>query len=130
MLANKFVLDRIPATRIVATPAALDSTIWPANALALRLAADEVLLLSTSAPTLNDSYAIIEPDAGFAGVWLPMDEAQAIFAHHCEWAMPSARPALAQGAIAGIAAKVWVEAERVLILVPAPFVAEFEERLS
>ena len=44
--------------------------------------------------------------------------------------MPSARPALAQGAIAGIAAKVWVEAERVLILVPAPFVAEFEERLS
>lgn len=130
MLAHKFELNRIPATRIVATPAALDAASWPADALALRFAADEVLLLSTDAPTLNDPYAIIEPDAGFTGAWLPMDAAQALFAHHCEWAMPQARPTLAQGAIAGIAAKVWLESERVLILVPAPFVAEFEERLS
>ena len=113
--------------------------------MALRFAADEVLLLSShtspsitlstlptlpTLPTLTDPYAIIEPDAGYAGAWMPLDEAQAIFDHHCEWAFPAAQPTFAQGAIAGIAAKVWVEAERVLILVPAPFVAEFQERLS
>jgi hypothetical protein len=127
-------LERIPAIRIVATPAALDALAAPAGALLLRLAADEALLVHAdltghqAAPPVDDAHAIIEFDAGFAGAWWTIDEARRLLERHCEWAPPAARPAFAQGAIAEIAAKVWFEETRALILVPAPFQTDFEER--
>ncbi|MBI3243836.1 MAG: hypothetical protein HYZ49_16250 [Chloroflexi bacterium] len=124
-------LNRLPATRIVATPSALDAAAWPANILALRIASDEVLV-TPPAPEikLNDPHAIFEPDSGFADVWLAADEALKFLERECEWELPAERPAFAQGMVAGIAAKLWLESDRVLIIVPAPFVADFEERMT
>jgi hypothetical protein len=48
----------------------------------------------------------------------------------CEWELPRDRPAFAQGAVAGLAMKLWFEHGRVLFVVPAPFAHELEERLN
>lgn len=125
------VLKSLSGTRIVATPAALDAAVWPAGALVLRLAADEVWVAAVVAPTaVADPYAIVELDEGWCGVWLAAAEAADFLAHHCEWPMPAARPAFAQGMVAGLPLKLWLEAERVLFLVQSPLAAELEERLG
>lgn len=124
-------LKRLSATRIVATPAALDAARWPHDALALRIAPDEVLIFSAvSAEIVNDPHAIVVPDAGFAGVWVDADEALDFLERSCEWELPSARPAFAQGAVAGLPMKLWFEEDRVLFIVPAPYATDFEERMS
>ena len=123
-------LNRIPITHIVATPTALDAVQLPDGRLSFRIAADE-LLITPPAPdtTVDDPHAIVVPDSGFAGVWLPADEALKFLERECEWELPHERPAFAQGAVAGIATKLWLEHDRVLIIVPAPFAADFEERM-
>ena len=124
-------LNRLPATRIVST--ALDGAVWPADRLVLRTAADELLIIppvaDVSSVTSRDPYAIVVEDASYAGVWLGADEAAAILQRHCEWRVAAQRPQFAQGAIAGIATKLWLEADRVLFVVPAPYAVEFEERI-
>ena len=124
-------LKRLPATRIVATPATLDGVVWPDEALVLRFAPDEVLVMPPlgSVP-VSDPHAIIIADGGFAGVWLTAGEALAFLERACEWEIPSGRPAFAQGSVAGIATKIWFEEERVLFIVQAPYAHDFEERLS
>jgi len=124
-------IKRISATRIVATPAALDAAVWPGDALAWRIAQDEMLVTGQVASDLvNDPYAIVVPDAGFSAVWLPHDEAMAFLQRECEWELPSERPAFVQGAVAGLAMKLWLEEERVLMMVPAPYAAALKERMS
>jgi len=136
-------LQRIPCTHIVSTPAALDAVAWPAGARVARLAPDEALWLdppalseATSAGAVSsvivqhDPQAIILPDASLAGVWLLSSDAQAFLERTCEWELPAARPAFAQGAVAGLAMKLWFDVERVLMLVPAPFAHELRQRLA
>lgn len=124
-------LNRLSATRVVATPEALNAAQWPDGSLALRIAQDEVLVLpQVEEPSVNDAHAIVVKDSGFAGAWLSKAEAEALLERTCDWELPKARPALAQGAIAGIPAKVWLEEERVLIVVPAPYIHDFEERAA
>ncbi|MBM4425204.1 MAG: hypothetical protein FJ030_17800 [Chloroflexi bacterium] len=124
-------LNRIHATRIVATPSALDSAQWPDDRLVFRIAADEALITPPMAnAVVSDPYAIVVADSGFAGAWLPMEEALPLLEHACEWELPRERPAFAQGSVAGIPAKLWIEKDRVLLIVPAPFVADFEERMA
>ncbi len=125
-------LNRLPTTHIVATPTALDAARLPTlrGRLSFRIAADELLITPPAPETqVDDPHAIIVPDSGFAGVWLPADEALEFLGRECEWELPRERPAFAQGAVAGIATKLWLERDRVLIIVPAPFAADFEERL-
>jgi hypothetical protein len=126
--------ERLLATRLVANPAALDSLTWPENSLVLRFAADEVLVappLDTAAELLAlDPHAIIIAEAGYAGLWLPEAEALAFLERSCEWELPQQRPAFAQGAVAGIPTKLWLGPKRVLFLIPAPYAADFEERLA
>lgn len=124
-------LKRISATRIVALPAALDAVTWPGEALALRLAPDEMLVTATvTSDMIDDPYAIVVPDAGFAGAWLPAEEARKRLEYTCEWELPRQRPAFAQGAVAGLPVKLWLEEERVLIMVPAPYAHDLKERMA
>ncbi|MBL8046079.1 MAG: hypothetical protein JNL09_06035, partial [Anaerolineales bacterium] len=90
-------LETFTATRIVATPAALDAAAWPVNSLPLRIAPDEVLLLNTSAlVTLPaDEHAIIQPETSFMGVWLSTPDALNFLARTCAWELPATRPAFA-----------------------------------
>ncbi|WP_420628207.1 hypothetical protein [Candidatus Leptofilum sp.] len=127
-------LKRIAATRIVATPHALDSADIPQSSLALRFAADELFitppLQDETIITAHDPHAILVREGGFAGTWLPAAEAAAFLAHSCEWEIPNGRPTFAQGAIAGIPAKLWLDDDQVLFIVPAPYAAEFAERME
>jgi hypothetical protein len=128
-------LKRIPATRIVAVPSALDAAHWPEEATALRIAPDEVLLTavldSSALGVLSaDSHAIVALEEGFAGAWLPTEQALDFLERSCEWELPRHRPAFAQGAVAGVPLKLWFEQDRVLFLVPAPYAIDLEERMS
>lgn len=122
--------NRIPAIRIVATPAALAAATWPSEALVLRFAPDEVLV--TPPPeqvSVADPHAIVIAEGGYAALWLATEEALDFLERVCEWELPRERPAFAQGAVAGIPTKLWLETDRVLFIVPAPYAADFEERL-
>ena len=124
------VVERLNATRIVATPAAIDAASWPMGALAFRLAPDEVLVTaSTPAGVIDDAHAIVERETGFSAVWV--DSAQAIdfLERECDWELPRERPAFAQGMVAGLPLKMWFEQDRVLMVVASPYAIDLAERL-
>lgn len=127
-------LKRIAATRIVATPAALDAADIPLSSLVLRFAPDELFvtppLHDESVILVHDPHAIVISEGGFAGTWLPAAVAAEFLAHNCEWEVPNGRPAFAQGAVAGIPTKLWLEDDQVLFIVPAPYAADFAERMQ
>lgn len=126
-------LKRMKMTRIVALPEALDAAEWPEGTLAFRTAADEILLSpAVENPSLNDEYAIVLQDGAWAGVWLSAEKALDFLERNCEWELPSAqkRPAFAQGNVAGVATKLWFEEDKILLIVPAPYAAEMEERMA
>lgn len=128
-------LRRLEATRVSATPGALDALVerppWPDTALAFRTAPDELLVTATpDFGVAGDPHAIVERETAFSYVWLDGTTAELFLDRECEWRRPDGRPALAQGEVAGIPAKLWFEAGRTLILTPAPFAAAFERRLT
>jgi hypothetical protein len=132
---KSILAEHIDAIRIVATPAALDAAIWARGALAMRIAPDEVLVITEgeheiARDIVKDPHAIVEPDAGFAGAWVAADEALAFLERACEWELPRERPAFAQGAVADLPMKLWLEEDRVLLIVPAPYATDLEERLQ
>ena len=66
-----FELKQISATHIVAASAALDKTTWSTEAIVLRIASDEVLVIPpVEALSLDDPYAIVVPEGGFAAAWV------------------------------------------------------------
>ena len=128
-------LRRLEATRVSATPGALDALVerppWPDTALAFRTAPDELLVTATpDFEVAGDPHAIVERETAFSYVWLDETSAGRFLDRECEWRRPGARPALAQGEVAGLPAKLWFEDSRTLILTPAPFAAAFERRLT
>lgn len=122
------MLERLLARRIVALPEALDKAAFTGDTLVLRVAADEVLLIPEADVTTDDPHAISEIESGFAGVWLESKTALDFLERTCTWQLPSERPAFAQGAVADLPVKLYFEEDRILILTPAPYAADFEER--
>ncbi len=122
--------QRLEATRVVASRAALDELERVEGSTALRIASDEALVLGPLDPrAVPDEHAIVERETGFSSLWASGAEAAALLARTCDWRLPSERPVLAQGALAGVPAKLWFEDDRVLFVVPAPLAHELEERL-
>ena len=120
-------LERLEATRVVANPEALDRCRWPD--LALRLAEDEALALGRLDPEQVDcEHAILLHDSGWAGAWLDTQELLDRLVRTCRWPVPLERPTFVQGAVAQIPAKIWLDSERSLVVVPAAYAADFEER--
>jgi hypothetical protein len=120
------VAERLVATRICATPAALDALAGEV----LRLAPDDALALGDAGP-VGDPHAIVYRDAGWWAIRTDEAGAAAIAERHCAWELPAARPATARGAVAGLPGVFWLPGDgRALLLVPAPFAAELEERLA
>ena len=122
-------LERLEGTRVVADPAAIDSMVaaLPPSSVVLRFAPDDAFAIGVSGVAIDDPHAIIEDEHGFVGGWCRVADV----APHAEWSMPSARPALAQGSIAGVPAKLWiVDDERVLLVTAAPYAAVLAERLG
>jgi hypothetical protein len=126
--------ERLSAMRIAAARSALDAARWPKDAIVLRVAPDEVLVIAAEAMRVTsndiaDPHAIVEPETGFAGAWISSAETARLLERHCAWEWRQHAGGLAQGAIAGLPIKIWFEADRALWLVPEAFAADFE-RLS
>jgi hypothetical protein len=121
--------ELLKGRRLVAATAALDGAVWPAGALALRLAPDEVLLVGKGDLSIDDPHAVIEADSSFSAIELSPAEARSLLQRHCDWELPTAVPSLSQGLVAALAVKVWFDQERVLLIVPTPYAHELEERL-
>ena len=122
-------LETLPGRRVVATPGSLDGALWSEDAIVLRFAPDDAFAIGTSDVALHDDDAIVEPERGFVGTWLTRDELVDHVQPHIEWPLPAARPALAQGLIAGVPAKLWLTEGRALLLCPAAYAHELSERL-
>jgi hypothetical protein len=137
--------------RAVATPAALDAALAaasrgesgspasrtrPSSPVALRIATDEVLVLGAGvlgAPDLaipGDEHAIVVDEAGYSGRWLSWEDYERLVADQVEWRLPTDRPALGQGRVAGVPAKLWCTADGVLVLVATAYAHDLSERLA
>jgi hypothetical protein len=81
-------------------------------------------------PTVDDPHAIIERDNGWAGTWLTSADFHHQVAPFIEWSLPTERPALAQGRVAGVPAKIWFEADLVLVACRATHAHELNDRLN
>jgi hypothetical protein len=121
-------LDRLRGVRVVGDPASLDRADWHGDDVAvLRFAPDDAFGLGARAVDTDDEHAIVEDEAGFVGAWLD----PAVVEPHTEWPLPTERPALAQGSIAGVPAKLWLPADGdALLLTAAAYARELETRLG
>lgn len=127
-------LEPLVGLRVVADPAALDGAGWePATGhatrppMVLRFAPDEALAIGAGSVILDDPDAIVEDERGYVGAWCVFDAIRG----QTEWAPPATRPALAQGSVAGVPAKVWLPDDGdVLVVVTAAHAAGLAERLG
>jgi hypothetical protein len=112
---------------VVADPAALDGARWRGDDVTvLRFAPDDAFAIGAEGVDLDDEHAIVEPETGFSGAWVAIDDVS----HHLEWSLPDERPALAQGSIAGVPAKLWLPDDGpVLLLTATAYADELASRL-
>lgn len=111
MLACDVNFERLAGWRVIAEPAALDAVVWTADATPVRISPDDTFVIGGAAPTLSDPHAIVTPEHGFVGASLTAAELAHLAERHIEWALPTALPALAQGQIAGVPAKLILHAD-------------------
>lgn len=122
--------EQLDGLRLVATSAAIDAARWSAGALVLRLAPDDAFAIGATEVDVADPHAIVERETAFVGWWITHDEFHERVSRHVEWALPTNRPALAQGLVAAIPMKLWFGPERVLLVASAGLAHEVMERLS
>jgi hypothetical protein len=113
--------------RVVAKPAAIDAAQPPHGATILRIAPDDAIVVGAATLTLDDPYAIVEPEYAFVH-WRLSHEEFAGVNDHIEWPLP-ADGELGQGLIAGVPAKIMIGADDVLLVVSAGLAHELSERL-
>lgn len=117
--------------RIIADPEALDTAAWPAGSTVVRISPDDAFVIGAPRPTVADQHAIVTPEHGFNGAVITAAQLAVIADHHIEWPLPAERPALAQGQIAGVAAKLVLHADgSALLLVATAAHHELVERIG
>lgn len=121
-------LERLRGVRVVADPASLDRASWIGDDVTvLRFAPDDAFAIGATDVDLDDEHAILENEVGFVGAWLDPAEVEP----HTEWPLPAERPALAQGSIAGVPAKLWLPGDGdALLLTAAAYAHELAGRLG
>ena len=117
--------------RVVARPEALDALERAGLGTALRLAPDDLLLIGPgAAPAVDDGDAIVVPDAGFVAWSLDGAALRSVMDEHVDWELPSGHPALAQGLVAAVPAKLWLAEDGTAWLVClAAYADELQERV-
>ncbi|HEX5014684.1 MAG TPA: hypothetical protein VFV72_11075 [Candidatus Limnocylindrales bacterium] len=121
-------LEPIRLIHVVADPAALDAAPWVDDEVVLRIAADEALVGGGSAAVVDDPDAIVVDEVGFSAATLD-DGALAQLLGHVEFQLPPERPALVQGKIAGVPAKLHV-GEPTLLVVQTAYADELRSLLG
>jgi hypothetical protein len=124
-------MTRVDALRVLAHADALDALPAPPDAIALRLADDDLLLIGPPAdtPRPDDPDAVVVRDTGFAALRLDAAAAARVLERHADWPLPDARPALVLGPVAGIPCRVLLRADDALLVVHAGLAADLERRL-
>lgn len=120
--------EHLVGLRVVAKPAVLDATVWPAAATVLRIAADDVFVINTATVDIADEHAIIEAETAFVGWELSPTEFDQSFQHHLEWQIPAERPVFVQGLAAAVPTKFWLQDDTVLVICTAAHAHELAER--
>ena len=130
---------RAPGMRVTATPAALDRAVWHDDGrgvdefepLVLRLAPDDALAIGATGVDIDDEHAIIEREVGFLALMFPADEFADVVVPHLDWPAPLQRPAFAQGAIAGVPTKLYIDTTgSAIVFVMASYVDDLRSRLG
>ena len=121
--------EPLVGVRVVASADTLDAMAWATGVAPLRLAADDLLAIGAVSAEVGYAPAIVEGESGFVGWWLTADEVTEFVLPHIDWPLPLERPALAQGLVAGVPAKLWLTEDRALLLCAAAYAHELEERL-
>jgi len=126
------VLEPVTVARIVTTPEALDAVSLPDNAILLRSSPDEAMAIGVAPDDvgLSDPHAIVVADAGWNGTWITPEQTERLLAAGAEWAPPEPRPALAQGMLLHLPVKLWLEADRTLVLTPHTVAADLADRMG
>lgn len=120
------VAEPLSGWRVVAKPSSVDEL----RGEVLRFAPDDAFVISDEAVEVSDSHAIVERDRGWVALRLSEEEALVLISIHATWQAPLDRPAFMQGMLAGLPAKVYLNGAASLIVVPAPFAHELDERLG
>lgn len=119
--------EALRGVRVVADPSVLDALTWPDGVAPLRLAPDDLFALGATQSEV--AAALVEEETGFVGWWLELDELHDDLREQIDWPLPETLPALAQGLIAGVPAKLWLTNDRALLFCAAAYAHELEERL-
>ena len=123
-------LETLRGRRVVASPESLDVAAWDEGAVVLRFAPDDAFAIGAINIDVSDEHAIVAEETGFVGMWLSVSELAEQVLPHIEWPLPDARPALCQGFIAGVPAKLWVTDDRALLICACSYADELAERLQ
>lgn len=119
-------LERLRGIRVVADAAAVEGARWTgADVTVLRFAPDEAFAIGAIGVDIDDAGAIVEDEAGFVAGAMSLEAV----VPHIEWSLTTERPALAQGSIAGVPAKLWLTEDGATILVQAAYAADLQDRL-
>ncbi len=118
--------------RVIAEPDALDAATWPGATDVVRISADDAFAIGGAAPEVStDPHAIVTPEHGFSGAVLSAEQVTHLAVAHIEWSLPGDRPAVAQGLVAGVPAKLVLRADRTaLLLVAAAARQELADRIG
>ena len=119
--------ELLEGLRVVASPAAIDEATLPTGATMLRIAPDDALVAGAATLTIDDPFAIVEPEYTFVHWRLRPAEFDTL-RHHIEWPVPAVGQ-LGQGLIAGVPAKIMITRDDVLLIVSAGLAHELSERL-
>ncbi len=122
------VPDRLVGLRVVADPAAIDGARFGGDqVMVLRFAPDDAFAPGADTVEVDDPDAIVELETGFVGIWCDLEDV----ARRIEWSIPPKRPGFAQGAIAGVPARLVLPGgERVLVVCAAAYADELTGRLG
>lgn len=118
------MLDRLDAMRVVAAPEAIDSARLTDQALLLRLAPDDALVVGGEVE-VDDPHAIMVRDTGWVGMPIEEEHLREALRRLCAF---EPQPGLNQGMVAGLPVKIWIDGADSMVIVAAAFSAELEER--
>jgi hypothetical protein len=119
--------ELLEGLRVVANPAAIDAATLPAGATMLRIAPDDAIVAGAATLTIDDPFAIVEPEYAFVHWRLQPAEFDSV-RNHIEWPLPPLGQ-LGQGLIAGVPAKILMKSAVVLLIASAGLAHELSVRL-
>lgn len=115
--------------RMVSSIDDIETVASTTTGLALRFAPDDLFVIGDTRPIASDPYAIVEQEAGFVGMSFTLDAFAAHVVGHIDWAIPVERPALAQGLVAGVPAKIWLTEDGALLITNGAYADELGARI-